>query len=213
MFGADTSVMVGQEQALPGRPDYTFDVPSTNVVLGTSLQGPWDDGVEVLYLGMGCFWGAEEYLWQIPGVVSTAVGYQGGFTPHPTYEEVCTGRTGHTEIAMVAYDPEQTDVREILRVFWEHHDPTQGYRQGNDVGTQYRSAIYWTSPEQQQAVERTREAYQQALSQRGLGQITTQIAPASEHPFYFAEAHHQQYLHKNPHGYRCHANTGVALPG
>jgi peptide-methionine (S)-S-oxide reductase len=211
MFFRKTS-MVSADQALPSRTDYPFVVPERNVVLGTLLAGPWGENVEVLYVGMGCFWGAEEYFWNTPGVVGTAVGYQGGFSAFPTYEEVCTGRTGHTEAALVAYDTTRTSALEILRVFWEHHDPTQGFRQGNDVGTQYRSAIYWTTPGQRDLIEQTRDAYQKVLDERGYGQITTEIAPASEHQFYFAEEHHQQYLHKVPNGYRCHANTGVPLP-
>jgi peptide-methionine (S)-S-oxide reductase len=204
--------MVEPDGALPGREGYPFDVPERHAVLGTPLAGPWRESVEVLYLAMGCFWGAEEYYWRTPGVVCTAVGYQGGFTAHPTYEEVCTGRTGHTETAMVAYDTSTTSVTEMLRIFWEQHDPTQGYRQGNDIGTQYRSALFWTTRQQREAIEATRAAYQQALSARGLGTITTEVAPAWDHPFYFAEGYHQQYLHKIPHGYRCHANTGVPLP-
>ncbi len=207
MFFRKTS-MIDPDRALPSRPDYPFVVPERNVVLGTALAGPWDDA-HVIYVAMGCFWGAEEYFWKTPGVVGTAVGYQGGFSAYPTYEEVCTGRTGHTETALVAYT---CPTLEILRVFWEHHDPTQGYRQGNDVGTQYRSAIFWTTDEQRDLAEQTREAYQKVLDERGYGQITTEISPAADHPFYFAEDYHQQYLEKVPHGYRCHANTGVPLP-
>jgi len=204
--------------ALPGKSSYAFPVPDTHAVLGTSLHGPWGDSVEVIYLAMGCFWGAEEYFWQTPGVVSTAVGYMGGISSYPTYEQVCTGRTGHTETALVAYDTEATSTLEILRIFWEHHDPTQGDRQGNDIGTQYRSAIFWTSEDQRAVAEKTRDAYQEVLTARGLGRITTEIEPAAENPFYYAEAYHQQYLYKVEHGYqrgslyRCHANTGVALP-
>ena len=200
--------MVAADKALPSRPDYPFRLPERNVVLGSLLAGPWD-GAQVLYVGMGCFWGAEEYFWNTPGVVGTAVGYQGGFSAYPTYEEVCSGRTGHTESTLIAYDCPTLDV---LRVFWEHHDPTQGYRQGNDVGTQYRSAIYYTNDEQKVLAEQTRDAYQKVLDERGYGKITTEIAPASEHPFYFAEDYHQQYLHKVPHGYKCASSTGVALP-
>ena len=207
MFFRKTS-MVDPASALPSRSASPFPVPERNVVLGTPLLGPWPDA-QVLYIGMGCFWGAEEYFWNTPGVVGTAVGYQGGFSAFPTYEEVCTGRTGHTESALVAYTCPTLD---ILRVFWEHHDPTQGFRQGNDVGTQYRSALYYTTDEQLDAIEQTRAAYQKVLDYRGFGPITTEIAPAGEHPFYPAEEYHQQYLHKVPHGYRCHANTGVALP-
>jgi peptide-methionine (S)-S-oxide reductase len=211
MFFRKTS-MIDPDKALPSRSASPFPVPERNVVLGTPLLGPWGDGVEVLYVGMGCFWGAEEYFWNTPGVVGTAVGYQGGFSAFPTYEEVCTGRTGHTEAALVAYDTNRTATLEMLRVFWEHHDPTQGYRQGNDVGTQYRSALYYTNEDQRAVIEQTREAYQKVLDDRGFGPITTEIAPADEHVFYPAEEYHQQYLHKVPHGYRCHANTGVPLP-
>lgn len=207
MFFRKTS-MIDPDSALPSRSTYPYRLPERNVVLGTLLQGPWENA-QVLYVGMGCFWGAEEYFWNTPGVVGTAVGYQGGFSAYPTYEEVCTGRTGHTESTLVAYTCPTMD---ILKVFWEHHDPTQGFRQGNDVGTQYRSALYWTTPDQRDLAEQTRDAYQQVLDGRGYPAITTEIAPASEHPFFFAEDYHQQYLHKVPNGYRCHANTGVPLP-
>jgi len=203
------SSMVSPDSALPSRPTSPFAIPERNVVLGTLLAGPWSQDAQVLYVGMGCFWGAEEYFWNTPGVVGTAVGYQGGFSAYPTYEEVCSGRTGHTESTLVAYTCPTLD---ILRVFWEHHDPTQGFRQGNDVGTQYRSAIYYTNDEQLTLAEQTRDAYQTVLDQRGYDPITTEIAPAAQHPFFFAEEYHQQYLHKVPNGYRCHANTGVALP-
>ena len=208
MFFRNTS-MVDPDSAIPSRTSSPFPVPERNIVLGTSLLGPWDEDAQVLYVGMGCFWGAEEYFWNAPGVVGTAVGYQGGFSAYPTYEEVCTGRTGHTESTLVAYTCPTLD---ILRVFWEHHDPTQGYRQGNDIGTQYRSALYYTTPEQLALIEQTRDAYQTVLDERGYGAITTEVAPASEHPFYPAEDYHQQYLQKVPNGYRCHANTGVPLP-
>lgn len=208
MFFRKTS-MVDPDSAIPSRTSSPFPVPERNIVLGTSLLGPWDEDAQVLYVGMGCFWGAEEYFWNAPGVMGTAVGYQGGFSAYPTYEEVCTGRTGHTESTLVAYTCPTLD---ILRVFWEHHDPTQGYRQGNDIGTQYRSALYYTTPEQLALIEQTRDAYQTVLDERGYGAITTEVAPASEHPFYPAEDYHQQYLQKVPNGYRCHANTGVPLP-
>lgn len=208
--------MVAPSDALPGRADYPFEIPVDHAVLGTPLrstpQNPWPDGLEVIYVGMGCFWGVEEIYWQVPGVYVTAVGYQGGYTPHPTYEEVCTGRTGHTEAVMVAYDPLTLPTREVLRVFWETHDPTQGYRQGNDRGTQYRSAIYWTSPEQAAVAQETGAAFAGVLAGRGYGEITTEIAPADDRPFYYAEAYHQQYLDKVPHGYRCHSSTGLTLP-
>lgn len=208
--------MVTAETALPGRLEYPFTIPADHAVLGTPLQStpeqPWPSDLTVIYLGMGCFWGAEEIYWRLPGVYTTAVGYQGGFTPHPTYEEVCTGRTGHTEAVLVAYRPEQISTREILRHFWEQHDPTQGYRQGNDTGTQYRSTVYTTTPDQHDLVERSAAAYGPLLSARGYPDITTEIAPASDHPFYYAEGYHQQYLYKVPNGYRCHSASGIPLP-
>ena len=210
------SQMVAPADALPGRDHYPFEVPADHAVLGTPIQDlpvePWPAGLEVIYLGMGCFWGAEEIYWRLPGVYTTSVGYQGGFTPHPTYEEVCTGRTGHTEAVCVVYRPEQISTYDVLKHFWESHDPTQGYRQGNDVGTQYRSAVYYTTDEQRDLVERTAQAYAGVIKERGYGDITTQVAPASDWPYYYAEGHHQQYLYKVPNGYRCHANTGLALP-
>ncbi len=218
LFGPSAkSRMVTPTEALPGRDAPTFAVPSRHAVLGTPLQGPWPAGVESLYLGMGCFWGAEKRLWRIPGVYSTAVGYQGGYSPHPTYEQVCTGRTGHAENVLVAYDPSVVSTYEVLKVFWENHDPTQGYRQGNDVGTQYRSAVYWTTDEQQDVIERTLESYSGELARRGFDPITTEIAPVEidgevRRPFFYAEDYHQQYLYKVPHGYDCHAHTGVDLP-
>jgi peptide-methionine (S)-S-oxide reductase len=213
LFGsASTSRPVRSDEALPGRAEPAFTVPATHAVLGTPLQGPWPAGTEVIYLGMGCFWGAEKRLWRLPGVVTTAVGYQGGATPNPTYDEVCTGRTGHAENVLVAYDPSALTVDEVLRVFWENHDPTQGYRQGNDIGTQYRSAVYWTTDAQQAVVEDTAARYGAELARRGFDPITTELAPALPRPFYYAEEHHQQYLYKVPHGYDCHAATGVALP-
>ena len=181
LFGSRLkTTMVGREDALPGRDARPYLVPRLHAVLGTPLEGPWPEGTQVLYLAMGCFWGAERAFWQLPGVVTTAVGYQGGYTPNPTYEETCTARTGHTEAVLVAYDPERITAEELLRTFWESHDPTQGYRQGNDVGTQYRSAVYWTTEEQKQAYEATRAAYQPLLDQFKLGQITTEARPASE---------------------------------
>jgi peptide-methionine (S)-S-oxide reductase len=211
--------VVDPDRALPGRADYDFPLARTHEVLGTPLLGPFPPGVVTLYLGMGCFWGAEKRLWVLPGVFTTAVGYQGGTTPHPTYQEVCSGRTGHAEMVMVAYDPAAVPTLDILRVFWEHHDPTQGMRQGNDVGTQYRSALYWTTAEQRSLAERTARAYDEVLRAEGFDPITTELAPAVEdaaivRPFYAAEAHHQQYLAptKHPHGYDCHAHTGVLLP-
>ena len=200
---------------LPGRPDYDFPLARTHEVLGTSMLEPFGPGVVRLYLAMGCFWGAEKRLWQLPGVYTTAVGYQGGVTPHPSYEEVCTGRTGHAETVMVAYDPRVVSTVDVLRVFWENHDPTQGMRQGNDVGTQYRSAAYWTTPEQGEVVMASKRAYQDALAEAGRGRITTELSPlaeAGDGVYYTAEPEHQQYLAKNPFGYRCHANTGVKFP-
>lgn len=196
--------------ALPGR-DVPIPISGRHVVLGTSMLPPFPDGVDHLLLGMGCFWGAEEIFWQMPGVFTTAVGYAGGVTPNPTYEEVCSGGTGHTEVALVAWRREERSLADILRAFWEHHDPTQGMRQGNDVGTQYRSAVYVTDDAQLEEVHASAQAYGGALAHRGLGSVTTEIAPAG--PLYYAEEYHQQYLAKNPHGYRCHANTGVPFPG
>jgi len=205
--------MVTAEQALPGRAERPFPVPTAHAVLGTPLEGPWPAGTQVLYLALGCFWGAEKAFWQVPGVVTTAAGYQGGYTPNPTYEETCTARTGHAETVLVAYDPAKVTAEQLLKIFWEHHDPTQGHRQGNDVGTQYRSAVYWTTPEQQTAYETTRAAYQAALRERRLGDITTEGRPASEAgPFWYAEEYHQQYLHKVPWGYCPDHGTGVACP-
>ena len=206
------SGMVAPEAALPGRDTPLLPDPAPHTVLGTSLTGPWPEGTEVIYLALGCFWGAEEIYWQLPGVVSTSVGYMGGFTPHPTYEEVCSGRTGQAEAVMVAYDPSVLSTYDLLKVFWENHDPTQGYRQGNDIGTQYRSAIWTTTPEQADLAARTRDAYAAVIAERGYPEITTEIASADGIPYYLAEGYHQQYLDKNPHGYRCHANTGLALP-
>ncbi|MGY4643553.1 peptide-methionine (S)-S-oxide reductase MsrA [Cellulomonas sp. URHB0016] len=214
LFGsALSSTMVEPERALAGRDDYAYAVPTTHTVLGTPLHGPWPDGTRVLYVAMGCFWGAERAFWQTPGVVTTAVGYQGGYTPYPTYEETCTGLTGHTEAVLVAYDPTVISDDDVLRTFWESHDPTQGYRQGNDRGTQYRSALYTTTPEQAEAAKRTRDEYQPRLTRSGFGAVTTEIRPASEAgTFYYAEGYHQQYLDKNPSGYCGLGGTGVSCP-
>lgn len=214
LFGSSLKTsMVTPERALSGRPAPTYSVPETHVVLGTPLAGPWPTGTQVIYLGLGCFWGAEKEFWQLPGVVTTAVGYQGGYTPNPSYEEVCTAMTGHTEIVMVAYDPAVVSDTELLRTFWESHDPTQGFRQGNDVGTQYRSAVYWTTPEQRDAAEKTLAAFQTKLAERGYGAITTDVRPAEDAgQFYYAEGYHQQYLEKNPSGYCPVHSTGVACP-
>jgi len=187
-----------------------------HAVLGSPIREvpdqPWPAGLEVIYFGMGCFWGAEEIFWRIPGVFTTAVGYQGGISPHPTYEEVCSGRTGHTEAVLVAYDPAKVSTTELLRHFWEEHDPTQGMRQGNDVGSQYRSAIYWTTEAQRALADASATTYEPVLIDRGYGAVTTEIAPAEGRPFFYAEEYHQQYLYKVPNGYRCHSQTGVPLP-
>lgn len=205
--------MVTPEEALPGRDTRPYWVPQRHAVLGTPLEGPWPEGTQVLYVAMGCFWGAERTFWRQPGVVTTAAGYMGGYTPNPTYEETVTGRTGHTEAVMVAYDPAVTSAEELLRVFWESHDPTQVNRQGNDVGTGYRSAVYWTTEEQRQAVEATRAAFAPRLREAGHGEIATELRPAAEAgPFYFAEDYHQQYLDKVPNGYCGLGGTGVTCP-
>lgn len=197
------------EEALPGRTE-RMRVPESHFVNGAPLEPPFPDGTELALFGLGCFWGAERKFWKMTGVVSTCVGYAGGFTPNPTYQEVCSGRTGHTEVVRVAFDPKKVTYEELLRVFWESHDPTQGMRQGNDAGTQYRSAIYAHGEEQKEKAEASREAYQRALDAAGHGAITTQIATAPE--FYYAEDYHQQYLGKNPQGYCGLGGTGVACP-
>jgi peptide-methionine (S)-S-oxide reductase len=208
----DKTAMPEPADALPGRDTRPFDVPGTHFVLGTPLEPPFPEGVETAIFGMGCFWGAERIFWQAPGVYTTAAGYAGGYTPNPTYEEVCSGRTGHNEVVLVAFRPDEISYDELLRLFWEGHDPTQGMRQGNDVGTQYRSAIYWTTPAQEQTARELTKVYGDELARRRYGDITTEIRPASETPYYYAEDHHQQYLAKNPYGYRCHANAGVPFP-
>jgi len=185
-------------------------VAPRHAVLGTSMEPPFPAGLEAMTFGMGCFWGAERKFWEAPGVYTTAVGYAGGLTPNPTYEEVCSGRTGHAEVVLVVFDPRRTSLEAMLRIFWESHDPTQGMRQGNDVGTQYRSAIYCHSPEQRHAAEASRAAYQRVLTTAGHGEITTEIADAP--PFYYAEDYHQQYLAKNPSGYCGLGGTGVSCP-
>ncbi|NAZ87587.1 peptide-methionine (S)-S-oxide reductase MsrA [Kineococcus indalonis] len=202
--------MVTAEDALQGSQAPRFEVPETHAVLGTPLRGPWPGGTEVISFAMGCFWGAERIFWRQPGVVTTAAGYQGGFTPNPTYEESVTGRTGHAETVLVAYDPSVTGPEQLLKVFWENHDPTQGYRQGNDRGTEYRSAVYTTTQEQWEAVQRTRETFQRELTEHGHGTITTEVRPASEAgTFWYAEDYHQQYLHKVPGGYCNHGPNGL----
>jgi len=211
IFGrAAKQTMVAPEQALPGRAQRPYQVPEHHAVNGNSMFGPYPDGFEVAILGLGCFWGAERRFWQTSGVWVTAVGYSGGYTPNPTYEETCTARTGHAEVVLVVFDPARISYAELLAKFWEIHDPTTPNRQGNDVGTQYRSAIYTTTDEQLKIATESRDLYQAALARAGLGEITTEIAPAGE--FYFAEDYHQQYLYKVPHGYDCHAQTGVPFP-
>jgi peptide-methionine (S)-S-oxide reductase len=213
LFGSTTSRLVTPDQALPGRAEPVYAVPSTHAVLGTPLRGPWPQGTEVLYVAMGCFWGVERIFWQLPGVVTTAAGYQGGYTPNPTYDETCTGRTGHTETVLVAYDPALTGPELLLKAFWENHDPTQGYRQGNDRGTQYRSALYWTTDAQKAAVEATAAAFQVELTKYRMGAITTEMRPAADAgTFWYAEDHHQQYLFKNPNGYCNHGPNGLTCP-
>jgi peptide-methionine (S)-S-oxide reductase len=211
LFGSHKTRMVTTEEALPGR-SRAMPVADRHAVLGAPLRPPYPDGAEIAEFGLGCFWGAERVFWRVPGVITTAVGYEGGHTANPTYEEVCSGRTGHTEAVRVVFDPAKVSYAELLRVFWEAHDPTQGMRQGNDVGTQYRSAIFYRSPEQQAAADQSLAAYQQRLAGAGFGQVTTEIAPAGE--FYFAEDYHQQYLSeaKNPYGYCGLGGTGVSCP-
>jgi peptide-methionine (S)-S-oxide reductase len=208
LFGKPAT-MVTPDEALPGR-DEPIVVPDRHEVLGTPLQPPFPAGLEQLIVGMGCFWGAERVFWQATGIYTTAAGYAGGFTPNPTYREVCSGETGHAEVVLAVFDPEQTSYEAMLRLFWENHDPTQGMRQGNDAGTQYRSAIYWTTDAQREAAEASRAMYQQELTRAGYGEITTEIAEAG--PFYYAEDYHQQYLAKNPGGYCGLGGTGVACP-
>ncbi|HEV7732728.1 MAG TPA: peptide-methionine (S)-S-oxide reductase MsrA [Candidatus Binatia bacterium] len=197
------------DQALPGRTT-RMPVPPKHAVLGTSMTPPFPDGLESAIFGIGCFWGAERKFWQAPGVYTTAVGYAAGHTPNPTYEEVCSGRTGHGEVVLVVFDPRVTSYEALLRVFWESHDPTQGMRQGNDVGTQYRSGIYYTSESQRLAAEASRDAYQRGLTAAGYDEITTEIIPAPE--LFYAEDYHQQYLAKNPGGYCGIGGTGVSCP-
>jgi len=200
--------MPDPSSALPGRDDYAFPIPVTHAVLGSPLRPPYPEGTETAYFALGCFWGAERLFWRLDGVYTTAVGYQNGFTPYPTYEEVCSGRTGHAEAVLVVFDPAKVSYEELLQVFFSEHDPTQGMRQGNDVGTQYRSGIYYVDDGQKHSAERVLSLYQRALDEHGLGRITTDVEPAGE--FYFAEAHHQQYLEKVPNGYCGLAGTGVA---
>jgi peptide-methionine (S)-S-oxide reductase len=211
LFGTNKTRMVSAEQALRGRPE-ALRVPSAHEVLGTALLPPYPEGSEVAEFALGCFWGAEKKFWLTPGVISTSVGYEGGFTPNPTYEEVCSGGTGHAEAVRVVFDPAKVSYADLLRVFWESHNPTQGMRQGHDVGSQYRSAIFWRSPEQEATARASAATYQEQLTRAGYGMITTEITPATE--YYFAEGYHQQYLAdtKNPRGYCPDHGTGVSCP-
>ena len=208
-FTSRPSTLPSPTEVLPGRPDPIM-TPGRHRILGTPLAGPWPDGTQTAIFGLGCFWGDEKAFWQLPGVVTTAVGYAGGSTPNPTYDEVRTGRTGHAEVVLIAFDPSLITYEALLKTFWEAHDPTQGMRQGNDMGTQYRSLILATTDEQRAAAEASRDAFQANLTKAGYGEITTEIAPAGE--FYYAEDYHQQYLDKNPWGYCPNHETGVKLP-
>jgi peptide-methionine (S)-S-oxide reductase len=211
MFSRRKTELVDPAEALPGRSTPAFPLPAQHEVLNAPLvTDDVPDGLEVAVFGLGCFWGAEEIYWQVPGVWSTSVGYAGGTSPNPTYEEVCSGRTGHTEAVRIVFDPDQVSYADLVKQFFVVHDPTQGMRQGNDVGTQYRSAIYYTTPEQEQTARELTKVYGDEIARRGYGDITTEIEPAGA--YYYAEPHHQQYLHKVPNGYRCHANTGIAFP-
>jgi peptide-methionine (S)-S-oxide reductase len=210
LFSRQKSELVTPDRALPGRDHYEYAVPATHFVNGRPIAPPFPDGMHTIVLGSGCFWGTEEIFWQLDGVWTTAVGYAGGITPHPDYEEVCSGLTGHTEAVLVVYDPTVTTFATLLRVFFESHDPTQGMRQGNDIGTQYRSAIYYTDEAQREQAEAAKAAFSAKLEAAGYGPATTEIAPAGD--FYYAEDYHQQYLAKNPNGYRCHSTTGVPFP-
>jgi peptide-methionine (S)-S-oxide reductase len=209
LFTRKHAEIVDASNALPGR-ENEMPAPEKHYVLGTPVKGPFPEGVDTAIFGMGCFWGAERIFWEAPGVYTTAVGYAGGFTPNPTYEETCSGRTGHTEAVLVAFHVEQASFEDMLKLFWEGHDPTQGMRQGNDVGSQYRSALYWHDETQRTAAEASRDSYQARLKQEGYGEITTEIAKAG--PFYYAEDYHQQYLAKNPNGYCGLGGTGVSCP-
>jgi peptide-methionine (S)-S-oxide reductase len=210
MFLRSKTQMVDPAQALAGRADYAFPVPDVHAVNGHSIKPPFPDGTQIAYFAMGCFWGAERVFWQTPGVYSTAVGYTGGYTPFPTYDETCSNLTGHAETVMVVFDPAQVSYAQLLQTFFEEHDPTQGMRQGNDIGTTYRSAIFTTSDDQAQQAQAARDAYSQKVKQAGFGGVTTEIAPAG--PFYYAEDYHQQYLHKVPNGYCGLEGTGVSCP-
>jgi peptide-methionine (S)-S-oxide reductase len=212
LFGADKTTMVSTDRALAGR-DEPIHVPERHFVLGTPLTPPFPEGIQTAIFGMGCFWGAERIFWEAPGVYTTAVGYAGGMTPNPTYEEVCSAQTGHAEVVLVAFDAAETSYEQLLKLFWEGHDPTQGMRQGADVGTQYRSLILYADERQREQAETSLQSYQRVLAQAGHGTITTELAPAEErHPFYYAEDYHQQYLAKNPGGYCGLGGTGVSCP-
>jgi peptide-methionine (S)-S-oxide reductase len=210
MFSRARAELPAPDRALRGRADYAFVIPDKHYVTGRPIQPPFPEGMKTLVFGLGCFWGAEEIFWQLPGVWTTAVGYAGGITPHPSYEEVCSGRTGHTEAVLVVFDPTVVSLPALLSTFYEVHDPTQGMRQGNDVGTQYRSAVYYTDEGQRIAAETAKEAVNGRLLEVGYPPATTEIAHLAE--FYYAEPYHQQYLAKNPNGYRCHSNTGLTFP-
>jgi peptide-methionine (S)-S-oxide reductase len=207
IFGQSKTELPGADDALPGRPTRPFAVGDRHLVLGNPIESDPPEGFEVVVVGLGCFWGEEKTFWEVPGVWSTSVGYAGGITPNPTYEEVCTGRTGHAEVVRIVFDPAEVTFQQILEIFWENHDPTQGMRQGNDRGSQYRSIILTTTPEQQELAEKSREHYQEKVTAAGYGQITTTIQPLGE--YYYAEDYHQQYLVKNPYGYCPLHATGV----
>jgi peptide-methionine (S)-S-oxide reductase len=210
LFSRSKTNLITPEEALPGHDVEALPMPLNHYVLGTPIKPPFPEGMQQIVVGMGCFWGAERIFWQAPGVYTTAVGYAGGHTRNPTYEEVCSARTGHTEAVLVVFDPEKTSYDEMLKLFWEGHDPTQGMRQGNDVGTQYRSAIYYANDEQRQAAEASAAAFGQRLKDAGYGEVTTEIAPAGD--FFYAEDYHQQYLAKVPNGYCGLDGTGVSCP-
>ncbi|WP_232524684.1 peptide-methionine (S)-S-oxide reductase MsrA [Nocardioides mangrovicus] len=213
LFNRTKTTLPGPEDTLPGRPERTFTLAAENKALHTPLvTDEVPEGFEVALFGLGCFWGAEEIFWQVPGVWSTSVGYAGGTTPNPSYEEVCSGRTGHTEAVRVVYDPSKVGYADLVATFYEVHDPTQGMRQGNDVGTQYRSAIYYETPEQEKVAREVSARLQPLLTEQGYGEITTEIRPATDTEYFYAEDHHQQYLLKNPFGYRCHSATGIKVP-
>ena len=209
LFSSRKTQMIDPDRALPGR-DAPMPVPARHEVLGTPIAPPFPEGLEQIVVGMGCFWGAERVFWPADGIYTTAVGYAGGYTPNPSYEEVCSARTGHAEVVLAVFDPSVTSYDEMLRLFWGGHDPTQGMRQGNDIGTQYRSAIYYRTEQEREAAERSRELFNERLRAAGYGEVTTEIAPLRD--FYYAEGYHQQYLHKVPHGYCGLGGTGVSCP-